>query len=122
MNNQINENAKHLSTFMPLPELNHHFLEGLSFPRSAKRHVLAVLLQSHLYHPRNAKRVTLTAKLLEENGIQTVIVSPDAKTKLAQTWQAIQFGSYTSLSLAHTHHIDPEPVPNVAAFKKALDA
>ncbi len=122
MNNQVNENAKHLSTFMPLPELNHHFLEGLSFPRSAKRHVLAVLLQSDLYHPRNTKRVTLTAKLLEENGIQTAIVSPDAKTKLAQTWQAIQFGSYTSLSLAQAHRIDPEPVPNVAAFKKALDA
>lgn len=120
INNQVNENAKHLSSFMPLPELNHHFLEALSFPAKAKHSLLAVLLQSELYHPRNRKRVVLTAKMLERNGIEVTIVNTDAKTKLAQTWQTIQFGAYASLFLAGLHKIDPEPVPNVAAFKKLM--
>ncbi len=120
INNQVNENAKHLSAFFPLPELNHHFLEALSFPAKAKRSLLVVLLASDLYHPRNRKRVTLTAKLLEENGIDVAVMNADAKTKLAQAWQAMQFGAYVSLFLAQRHKIDPEPVPNVASFKKLM--
>lgn len=120
INNQVNENAKHLSAFLPLPELNHHFLEALSFPARAKRSLLVVLMQSDLYHPRNRKRVALTAKLLEENGIDVAIMSADAKTKLAQAWQAMQFGSFVSLFLAQRHNIDPEPVPNVSSFKRQM--
>jgi glucose/mannose-6-phosphate isomerase len=119
-NNQINENAKQLSTYLALPEIDHHLLEGLSFPEGAKKHLLAVFFQSNLYHPQNRKRVELTAELFAEHGIEPLIVAPEGKTRLEQAWQTIQFGSRVSLALAQAHHIDPEPVPNVARLKRKL--
>ena len=120
INNQVNENAKQLSTYLALPEIDHHLLEGLSFPDGAKKNLLAVFFQSDLYHPQLVKRVTLTAELFLENGIESVIVSPEGKNRAEQAWQAIQFGSRMSLSLARRHGIDPEPVPNVARLKRKL--
>ena len=35
--NQMNENAKHLSQIHEIPELNHHLMEGLAFPKSNTR-------------------------------------------------------------------------------------
>ncbi|HVM91061.1 MAG TPA: SIS domain-containing protein [Verrucomicrobiae bacterium] len=119
-NNQINENAKQLSTYLALPEIDHHLLEGISFPEGVKKHLLAIFFQSDLYHPQNRKRVELTAELFAEHGIEPLIVTPEGKTKLEQAWQAIQFGSRVSLALAQKHRIDPEPVPNVARLKRKL--
>ncbi|MEI7512263.1 MAG: SIS domain-containing protein [Candidatus Uhrbacteria bacterium] len=120
MNNQINENAKQLSTYLALPEIDHHLLEGLSFPVAAKKNLLAVFFQSDLYHPQTIKRVKLTSEIFEDQGIETVLITPEGKTKSEQAWNTIQIGSRTSLSLAHRHRIDPEPVPNVERLKRKL--
>jgi len=120
INNQINENAKQLSTYLALPEIDHHLLEGLSYPNGAKKQLLALFLQSDLYHPQNKKRVQLTADLFAEQGIESLIVSPEGKTRPEQALQSIQFGSRLSLALARRHGIDPEPVPNVARLKRKL--
>lgn len=119
VNNQMNENAKHVCQMQVLPELNHHFLEGLSFPR-AKRNVHAVLLQSSLYHARLQKRVRLTKALFRKNGISTEILNIAGKTPFDQAFAAVQIGSYASYLLAMRHGIDPSPVPNVEAFKRAM--
>jgi glucose/mannose-6-phosphate isomerase len=120
ISNQINENAKHLSSYLPLPELNHHFLEGLSEPKQAKKHLHVVLFQSPFYLDRNQRRVQLTADLLAENGIQAQIVNSSAKTPLEQAWEAIHVGSFASFYLAMLHGINPAPVPNVESFKQRL--
>lgn len=120
MNNQINENAKHLCVRMPIPELNHHFLEGLSKPDGAKKQLLAVLFQSPFYLERTQKRVQLTADLLAKHGILPQIVNSTARTPMEQAWEAIHMGSYTSFYLAMLHGINPAPVPNVETFKQQL--
>jgi glucose/mannose-6-phosphate isomerase len=120
INNQINENAKQLSTYLALPEIDHHLLEGLSYPDGVKKNLLAVFLQSDLYHPQNKKRVKLTADIFAEHGIESVVVSPEGGTPAEQALQAIQFGSRLSLCLARQRGIDPEPVPNVARLKQKL--
>lgn len=120
MNNQLNENAKQLGTYQALPELNHHFLEGLSYPRVTKRDVFAILLQSDRYNARTKRRVELTAGVLGKNGIQNTILSFDGSSQLEETWLAIQFSSFMSFNIAMLHGIDPSPIPNVDAFKKAM--
>ncbi|MCK9360952.1 SIS domain-containing protein [Patescibacteria group bacterium] len=119
-NNQVNENAKRISTFFALPEFNHHFLEGLSYPTQIKRDLVAVLFQSERYHPQNQKRVALTAEQLSKNRIEPIIVTLDGGGKLEEAWRLIRLGASLSLELALRQNIDPEPVPNVEAFKKAL--
>jgi glucose/mannose-6-phosphate isomerase len=120
VNNQTNENAKQFSTYLALPEIDHHLLEGLSFPAQGKKQLLAVFFQSKLYNPQTVKRVSLTAEIFLDHGIESLIVSPEGKTRAEQAWQAIQFGSRVSLHLARLHRIDPEPVPNVARLKRKL--
>ncbi len=118
--NQINENAKRIAMWHALPEFNHHFLEALSFPEKAKRDFIAILFHSDTYHPQNRKRVKLSADLLAEHGIEPVIVTLDGGSKLEEAWRLIRLGASTSLELALASGIDPEPVPNVEAFKQAL--
>jgi hypothetical protein len=118
--NQINENAKRMAMLFPLPEFNHHFLEALSFPRKAKHDFVAVLFQSESYHSRDHKRVELTAKLLGDHDIQPVIATVKGASKLEEVWRLIRLGASTSLELANASSINPEPVPNVEAFKKSL--
>ncbi|MCC7522834.1 hypothetical protein IT407_03480 [Candidatus Uhrbacteria bacterium] len=119
-NNQLNENAKHLSVSQPIPELDHHFLEGLGFPYGAKRHVMAIFLQSDLYHPRNRKRIELTSGILDKNGIPSAVIDVMGSNRFIQAMNAVQFGAFTSYYIAERHRIDPVPVPNVSALKKLL--
>lgn len=119
-NNQINENAKQLAVAQMIPELDHHFLEGLSFPKAVKKHLVAVLFQSNHYHPRNQKRIKLTAELLQKNGIRTVTVDVIGNNRLQEAWTAIALGASTSIALAKRRKIDPWPVPNVAWLKEQM--
>ncbi len=119
-NNQINENAKQLSVAQLIPELDHHFLEGITFPRSVKKHLVAVLFQSAHYSPRNQKRIKLTAELLQEQGICAIIVDVAGKNRLEEAWTCIGLGAHTSLALAQLHHINPWPVPNVTELKRRM--
>ncbi|MEK7473953.1 MAG: SIS domain-containing protein [Patescibacteria group bacterium] len=118
--NQVNENAKRMAVWFALPEFNHHFLEALSFPEKTKRDFVAVLFQSDSYHKQNQKRVTLTAEQLGKNSIESVIVTLEGASKIEEAWRLIRLGASTSLDLALASSINPEPVPNVEAFKKAL--
>ncbi len=119
-NNQLNENAKQLSVAQLIPELDHHFLEGLTFPKAIKKQLVAVLFQSSLYHPQNQKRIKLTAEILEKNGIRTITIDVVGKTGFQEAWTAIALGSATSVALAKQHKIDPWPVPNVTWLKEQI--
>ncbi|MCE9586048.1 SIS domain-containing protein [Candidatus Uhrbacteria bacterium] len=119
-NNQINENGKQLSTTQIIPELDHHFLEGLSFPTSIKKHLVAVLFQSNHYHPRNQKRIKLTAEILQKNGIRAITVDVIGKNRLQEAWTAIALGASTSITLAKNSKIDAWPVPNVTWLKEQM--
>jgi len=120
MTNQFNENAKHIAFRLEVPEMNHHFLEALSFPTKAKASLSAILFQSQYYNSQTQKRIQLTAELLLKNGIPTQIVNSDAASPLEQAWETLCLGSFASFYLAMLHKIDPAPVPNVESFKKAL--
>jgi len=57
INNQLNENAKHLTVELKLPELNHHYMEGLPHPEAAKERCVFWFINSELYSPKLQLRV-----------------------------------------------------------------
>ncbi len=117
--NQINENGKNFATWFAIPELNHHLLEGLTYPAAA-RQLQFVLVESQLYHERTVKRYQITRTVLDKQQLTYQTFIPTAPTKLLQAFEVLQWGSYLSFYLAKQNGIDPSPIPWVDFFKNAL--
>lgn len=119
-NNQINENAKTLTSEWPLPEFNHHYMEALSYPKLAKDSTVFFLFNSPLYHPRIQKRVLITKDLLEQKGYEAHVLLATTETKLEQVFEIIQIGEFVAGYLPILYGIDPSNIPNVDFFKSEM--
>lgn len=119
-NNQLNENAKNLTAQLTIPEMNHHFMEGLSFPTAIKENIRFIFVNSGLYHPRVQVRFPLTREVAEQAGFHCETIQAVTKTKMEQVWEVIQLGAYTNFYLAILNGIDPAPIPTVDWFKEKL--
>jgi glucose/mannose-6-phosphate isomerase len=118
--NQFNENAKSFADYKVIPELNHHLLEGLQFPKSNPMNHLFLFFQSELYHPRNQKRIELTQNLVEEKGLETLEIKLETENKLMQVFEVLTIGTFANLYLAYLEKINPCPIPSVDWFKDQL--
>ncbi len=118
--NQINENAKQFAAYFSLPELNHHLLEALRFPRENRRLLTAVCFQSQRYHPRNQRRVNATVRILQQQGIRAIMVPVRGKSKLDEALQTVQLGAYSGYYLAILNRLNPAPITWVDAFKRIM--
>lgn len=119
-NNQLNENAKALTSEWHLPEFNHHYLEALSFPKLSQETTTFIFFNSALYHERVQKRVLLTKNLIEQKGYETQIYLATTKTKLEQVFEVIQLGEFVAAYLPILYGIDPSSIPNVDWFKTEM--
>lgn len=119
-NNQLNENAKVLTAEWPLPEFNHHYMEGLSHPTKLREDVYFLLYNSSLYSPALTKRVKLTRAVIADAGYEVEVIQATAPTKLEQAFEIVTLGSFLSLYLAMLYKIDPSPVPRVDWFKSKM--
>ena len=118
--NQMNENAKQLSHRHDLPELNHHLLEGLRFPKTNQTDVIFWFAKSKLYSSRLQTRVRLTIDVVRKNKIKAFEFTPLADTKLGQVFEVIQFGAFVNYYLSVLNGLNPVPIPWVDYFKKHL--
>ncbi len=118
--NQFNENAKIFADYKIIPEINHHLLEGLSYPKSNSLNHFFIFFQSKLYHSRNQKRLALTKELLEKKEIDSIIVELEAESKITQVFELITLTSFANLYLAFLEKIDPCPIKSVDWFKAEL--
>ncbi|MCA9375830.1 MAG: bifunctional phosphoglucose/phosphomannose isomerase [Candidatus Doudnabacteria bacterium] len=119
MRNQLNENGKHMSALLPVPEMNHHAMEGLAHPGSVKDlHFL--LFPSSLYFERTQKRYEVIELILEKQGISFDRVDVPGATPLQQAFALLLIGGYVGFYLAMLNGIDPSPIPWVDLFKSEL--
>lgn len=121
INNQLNENAKVFSADFSVPELNHHLMEGMSRPDSNKMNLFAFFVNSSLYSEEVKKRMEITQEIVQNQKIELFEYQPVASTKIAQVFEAIQFGAYVDLFLAILYGQDPAPIPWVDYFKTRLE-
>jgi glucose/mannose-6-phosphate isomerase len=117
--NQLNETAKTLAIPWQLPELNHHLLEGLRYPRAAQRAAM-IIFGSTLYHPRLRARVRVTRELVERSGLKAVVVPARGDDRLTQALDLLVLAGYTSLDLSVLHRVNPLAIPTVDELKRRL--
>ncbi len=121
-NNQVNENAKALTSEWHLPEFNHHYSEALQFPKANLETTIFFFFNSNLYSPRMIKCFPLTSQLVSSKGYETQLIQATAPTKLEQVFEIILLGGFVASYLAFLYKIpDPGPVPNVEWFKAELN-
>jgi glucose/mannose-6-phosphate isomerase len=120
INNQVNENAKTLTSEWHLPEFNHHYMEALSFPHLAKDTTIFFIFNSALYHKRIQKRALITKDLIEQKGYEVQTILATSETKLEQVFEIIQIGEFIAAYLPIIYGIDPTPIPNVDFFKAEM--
>ena len=118
--NQMNENAKRFAGYFIIPEMNHHLLEGTSFPESNKNDIKFVLLQSQLYDKRVQKRCEITKQVLDNKKIPFTSYKCQENKKLLQACEILVLGSYVSFYSAMLQGIDPTAIPLVDFFKDQL--
>jgi glucose/mannose-6-phosphate isomerase len=120
MRNQINETAKTFSSYLILPDLNHYAMEGLQYPSNNKKNLQFVFFNSNLYSSRIQERLQLTKKVVRKNGVEVLDIKLKAKTKKAQCFELLQFGSWMSFYMGIMYGINPVSVPWVDWFKREL--
>lgn len=118
--NPFHETAKQFALYFTIPELNHHLLEGLSFPDKIKNFLYFIFFESNIYDGRNAKRMKLTRDVVGKNNVASETISLKGDSALTQVFELIAWGGWVTFYLAIIHGIDPSEIPWVDYFKKEL--
>lgn len=118
--NPFHETAKQFALHFTIPELNHHLLEGLSFPDYLKKSLYFLFIESQIYDKRNLKRFCLTREVISKYQIPYETVTLTGNSALSQVFEMLQWGAWTTFYLAILHNIDPSDIPWVDYFKSQL--
>ena len=120
LRNQFNESAKQHSLYLTVSDMNHHALEGLSFPKSNRKRLTTLFIDSSLDDKKIQKRMDISKELFKKNRIKVYGHKLSSKTKIEQGLELLQFGSYLSYYVSIFNHVDPMSIPWVDWFKKKL--
>lgn len=118
--NFLNESSKTFSANYVLPDLNHHLLDGLDFPKELKKQLKFLILNSDQYPQAIRKRLHLTQDALVRHGYQTTIVKAEAEDVISQALESLAFLILFSYYLSIANKVDPSTNPWVDYFKKHL--
>jgi glucose/mannose-6-phosphate isomerase len=118
---QINENAKVPAYSWTLPEANHNELVG--WEGAAERGRFAcVLLEDVDQHPRERRRMELTAELAAPGADRVVRIEAEGETRTARMLELVMLGDLLSLHLAAARGVEPSSVAIIEALKAKLGA
>jgi glucose/mannose-6-phosphate isomerase len=116
---ELNENAKVHAFSSTLPEANHNELVG--WASAVERGPYAgVLLEDRDQHPRERRRIELTAELIEGSAASVVRLEADAETRTARLFELVLLGDLLSLEIAERRGVDAWPVEPIELLKAKL--
>lgn len=122
ISNQINESGKQFCTYFLVPELNHHLMEGLTYPKTLHSFIKVLFLDSSFFEERIKTRFAVTKEVLEKLDISYVNFSSSANSLLSTAFEILAFGAFVSYYLAILNDVDPSKIPHVDFFKEKLAA
>jgi len=118
---QIQENAKQWAFWSALPEMNHNFLNGFGLPTTAIEQMHTLLLDAKCTHPRNHRRVELTADALTNAGVHNSRQVAAGESPLEAVVRACHLGDWVSYYLAMLNGADPTEMQVLEEFKQQMN-
>ena len=114
---QINENAKIPAFSAVLPEADHNEIEGWS---GAGGRFAAIFLEDRDQHPRERRRIELTAKAVEPYASSVITLETEGETRTERVLHAVMLGDLLAIELASARGVDPLAVDVLEGFKKDM--
>lgn len=118
--NYLNESAKTFATHYDFPDLNHHLLEGFTFPLALKDQFSLIILNSSLYPEVIQKQVTLTRDILLQQKYSVTVIKPESTDIVSQLFESLVFLIMFSYYLSITNKVNPTSNPWVDYLKANL--
>jgi glucose/mannose-6-phosphate isomerase len=118
LRNQFHETGKTFSCFFMVPDLNHHLMEGLQFPKDAKLRFLIISTEN--YGSKIQQRMELTKDVIKQNGHEVVEFKTSSATIYEDFFETLIYGAYLTLFVALSHDQNPAINPFVDYFKEKL--
>jgi glucose/mannose-6-phosphate isomerase len=115
---EINENPKLPAFWAELPEADHNEIEG--WPGSPPGAFSAVFLADADQHPRERRRIEVTAQSVARHASSVVTVETEGNTRSERLLWAVMLGDLVSLLLAARRGVDPTPIDAIEGFKREL--
>jgi glucose/mannose-6-phosphate isomerase len=114
---QINENAKIPAFSALLPEADHNEIEGWS---GSDGRFAAIFLADRDQHPRERRRIELTAKAVEPYASTVVTIETVGETRTERVLHLVMLGDLLAIELANAHGADPVAVDVLEGFKREM--
>ena len=115
---EINENPKLPAFWAELPEADHNEIEG--WPGTGEGRFSAVFLEDADQHPRERRRIEVTAGVIAPSAAEVVRVVTEGETRTERLFWAVMLGDLVSLLLAAERGVDPNPIDAIESLKKQL--
>ena len=117
---QFNENSKVPAFNHTLPEMNHNEIVGWYELDDLSRRVEVILLAEEGDTSRVARRVEVTAELLQDKVGGVTVIYVGGRTRTEKLFSAIHLGDFVSGYLALLNGVDPTPVESIALLKERM--
>jgi glucose/mannose-6-phosphate isomerase len=115
---QVNENAKLPAFEHRLPEMDHNEIVG--WERADEGAFTALFLEDCDQHPRERRRIELTAELIGARAHDVIRIETVGSTRTERLLWAVMLGDLLSLELAARGGSDPTPVEVIESLKDRL--
>jgi glucose/mannose-6-phosphate isomerase len=116
---ELNENAKVPAFWNVLPEADHNEIVGWEGAGDATRFA-AVFLEDRDQHPRERRRIELTAELVERNAKAVTRIETAGDSPTERLLWAVMLGDLLSLHVAARRGVDPTPIEPIERLKDGL--
>ena len=117
---QISENGKMLAYHNELPEFNHNEIVGWENNPELLESLFVLWLIDSSDNPRVKHRQSITKSILDEVGVDQVVLEMAEKSFEERFLHMIHFGDWLSYWCAILHETDPSPVEKITSLKYQL--
>ena len=113
---QLQENAKMMAFHNVMPEMNHNEIEASNYNNNS----CILWLLDKRDHIQIQKRIKISKKILEEEGIKNHIIEMKGSKFIERFFKFIILTDWISFYLAIINKIDPSPVEKITKLKILL--
>lgn len=115
---KFNESSKIHAFWNHFPNLSHNEIAGFTASTDTAIGSFVILLSDSEDDNRQQKKTSVTAKILEENGIPYQLIKLEGKTRLEKIFNDYILSDWVSFYLAKNRGVEPTETEMIEKFKK----